>query len=328
MKSPRARLALKNVVISGLKFAVLAGAVTWIIYQSAGDWQSFQDQKKHWGLLAVAFLSVLVAHLVSYWRWRKLVEALGVSMSYFQSMRLGFLGTLFNQVSVGSVGGDLFKAIEATRNAHGKRTEIVGSILVDRAFGLLGLLMVASAGLLSASTLSPRLNAIKWVCLGLSIAGLIGLTVVCMFGRRIPIEWLHRIPKVGETFYRLANVGMVFYHRPYLIGQMLTSSMGVHTFFTLGCAIVSAALFVQRPSLVEHFSTIPPAMAAATLPITPGGVGVQEMAIAALFAELPDVPETYSAVIMATTFRVLLIAVCLIGAVFYFSGLGRRNTAT
>ena len=70
--------------------------------------------------------------------------------------------------------------------------------------------------------------------------------------------------------------------------------------------------------------TIPPAMAAATLPLTPGGVGVQEMAIDNLFRELPNLPEAFSGLVVAGVLRALLLCVSLIGAVYYFTGIGKR----
>jgi uncharacterized membrane protein YbhN (UPF0104 family) len=61
-------------------------------------------------------------------------------------------------------------------------------------------------------------------------------------------------------------------------------------------------------------------MAAATLPLTPGGVGVQEVAMAGLFHEVAGVPDGYSGLIVAAMYRVILIAVAAFGAVVYFSG--------
>ena len=90
-------------------------------------------QDKNWFLLGQAFAIVLIAHLFSFWRWQILVQAIGVPFTLLEAIRLGFLGTLLNLVSVGSVGGDVFKAIEAARKAEKKRAEVVASVLVDRA---------------------------------------------------------------------------------------------------------------------------------------------------------------------------------------------------
>ena len=98
----------------------------------------------------------------------------------------------------------------------------------------------------------------------------------------------------------------------------------VHCCFTIACALISNSLYAETPTLAEHFMTIPPAMAAATLPLTPGGVGVQEMAIDNLFRELPKLPAAFSGLIVASVFRGLLIVVTLLGAVYYFTGIGKR----
>ncbi len=312
-------------IFSCIKLLILAATVYWIISKTEKDWQAFVEQEKNWGLLSVAFLLVLVAHLISYWRWKILVNALQVPLGLGEAFRLGFLGTLFNNVSVGSVGGDVFKGFLAAQKAPGKATEVVASVLIDRAVGLLGLLIVASIGLTVASSLSPRMSAIKWAAIVLSAIGLGAFTVIGLFGSNVATHRLQRIPSIGNLVERLARACIVFHGRPRLTLELILSSMGVHTCFTAACFLISSALFAAHPTLAEHFSVIPPAMAAATLPITPGGMGVQELAITGLFKELPQVPEGFSAVIMATTFRVLLISICLIGAVYYFVGSGARS---
>lgn len=307
-----------------IKLSVLAASVAWIVLQSRKDWDEFVAQDKNWSYLGLAFFFVVSAHLISYWRWQLLVNSLGVQLSTMTAIRLGFLGTLLNQVSIGSVGGDLFKAIEAAQRAKDKKTEVVASVLVDRAVGLLGLLLVASVGIFFTNNLSPRLVAIQWVAMLMSGIGLITLILVGALGAKIPLDWLRRLPVAGHTIFRAAKACMIFQGRPRLIVEVIGSSMLVHTCFTFACCLISSALFSATPTIAEHFATIPPAMAAATLPITPGGVGVLEIAIAGLFRELPHLPEGYSPVIMATTFRFFLICVSLIGAVYYFSGVGNR----
>ncbi len=47
----------------------------------------------------------------------------------------------------GAVGGDLLKAIAAARQAGSKRPEVIASVLVDRALGMLGLVIVAAVSL-------------------------------------------------------------------------------------------------------------------------------------------------------------------------------------
>jgi glycosyltransferase 2 family protein len=317
----RPSASIKSRLITVVKLCVLIGIIYWLISTfPKKDWDALVHQPKNWWLLAQAFFVVLVAHLISYWRWQILVQALDVPFRLVQAIRLGFLGTLLNLVSVGSVGGDLFKAIEAARNAEKKRAEVVASVLVDRALGLLGLVMVASMSLSLASDLSPRMGWIRMGAIFLSAIGLIGLVSIVAFGHLIPIKWLNRIPIVGHVLHRVVHACIVFQGRPRLVVELIASSLMVHVCLTLGCSLISNGLYQNPPSVAQHFMTVPPAMAAATLPLTPGGVGVQEMAIQTLFQELKDLPDGFSALIMAGVFRVMLIGVALIGAVYYFAG--------
>lgn len=312
-------------LIAIAKLVILVLIVRWLIVTfPAKDWEALVSQEKNWWLLVAAFLMVLLAHLISYWRWHVLVNALGVTFGLAKAVQLGFLGTLLNSISVGSVGGDVFKAIEAARKAESKRAEIVASVLVDRAVGLLGLVLVAGISLSFASTLSARMTWIWAGALLLSAIGVGGLGAIVIFGHRFPLNWFAKIPLLGKFLYRIARSCMIFQGRPTLVIQLLVSSILVHVCLTLGCVLVSNSLYSDCPTVGQHFMTIPPAMAAATLPITPGGVGVQEMAIQSLFQELPNLPTDYSGLIMASVFRGLLLGVALIGAIYYFLGIGNR----
>jgi len=307
------------------KIAILLGIVSWLINTfPKKNWDALVEQDKNWFLLGQAFAIVLIAHLFSFWRWQILVQAIGVPFTLLGAIRLGFLGTLLNLVSVGSVGGDVFKAIEAARKAEKKRAEVVASVLVDRALGLLALVLVACIGLSIASNLSPTL---KWIWLGATLFSSVGLTVLAMIvalGHRIPIIWVNRIPVVGHTLHRVANACMVFQGRPILVLELLGASLMVHISFTIACVLISNSLYDAVPTIAEHFMAIPPAMAAATLPLTPGGVGVQEFAIDNLFRELPNLPADFSGLIVAGVLRGLLVCVSLVGAVYYFTGIGEK----
>lgn len=322
-RKPRSVTGIK-LAVTGIKLAILASIVAWLIATFPKEnWEALKSQEKNWWLLGQAFLVVLIAHLFSYWRWQLMVRALGVPFRLLEAIRLGFLGTLLNFVSVGSVGGDVFKAIEAARHAETRRAEVVASVLVDRAIGLLGLVIVSSIGLSIANSLSNRMRLIWVSVLVLSTVGLLVLMAIVCVGHRVPIQWLTRIPLAGHVLHRVAHACMIFQGRPRLVAEMVGSSMMVHTCLTLGCALISNALYAEPPTLLQHFMAIPPAMAAATLPLTPGGVGVQEMAIQGLFQELPGISTSFAGLIVAGVFRAMLVGVALIGAFFYGTGIGK-----
>jgi uncharacterized membrane protein YbhN (UPF0104 family) len=308
-----------------IKLGLLAAILAWIVGNfPKKDWELLVAQDKHWGLLVCAWLGVLVSHLITFWRWRTLVAALDVPLKLIDAIRLGFLGTMLNMVSVGAIGGDLFKAIAAARLTHKRRTEVVTSVLVDRAVGLLGLVIVACVSLFFAGELSLNLRWIRGGATFLSILGLSGLAAIVVAGHRLPLQWLQRVPWVGHSLYRVSTACLVFQGRPRLVLQMLLSTLCVHSLLTCSTWLISSALYERPPDLSQHFQAIPPAFAAAALPLTPGGLGIQEVAIDRLFQEVADIPVGFSGLIVATMYRVILIVIAALGAVVYFTGSERR----
>jgi hypothetical protein len=109
-----------------------------------------------------------------------------------------------------------------------------------------------------------------------------------------------------------------------LVAQMIGSTLVVHLLLTHSAWLISNALYETPPTLGQHFQAIPPAFAAATLPLTPGGVGVQEVAVDRLFQEVDGIPDGFSGLIVASMYRVILIAIAAIGAIVYFTGSERK----
>jgi hypothetical protein len=305
-----------------LKCAILVAILFWVGSTfKRSDWDALVEADKHWSLLGLAFVIVLAGHIVSFARWYVFVRALcGPSaFGFWEAIRLGFLGNLFNFVSLGAVGGDLFKAVAASRQTPGKRTEVAASVLVDRAIGLLGLLIVAAIGLqIHLSVLSPNLKYILYGAWFFSCVGVVALAVITVLGDRLLPAWVIRLPFVGKTIHRSATAGLLFYKKPALVMTLVTMSCLVHTLLTLGMYCVSRSLYFESaPNLGQHFMVVPPAFAAAALPLTPGGIGVQEVAVARLFEELAGEYSPFSGLLVATLYRVLLILVAAIGGLIY-----------
>ena len=124
-------------------------------------------------------LVVLTAVSVTIVRWYLLVRALGLRFRLVDAFRLGYLGYLLNFVSVGSVGGDLFKAIFIAREQPGRRAEAVATVLVDRIVGMYGLVLLTSGviGLGGIPNSDRDVVAICRLTLLVAVVGLAGILV-------------------------------------------------------------------------------------------------------------------------------------------------------
>lgn len=319
----------KGLIISVTKWLVLLGIVTWVFRNfPKNDWDLLVQQPKNWWLLLAALIIVLGANILSFWRWQRLLLALQVPISLLETVRLGFLGVALNMVSAGSVGGDLFKAIAAASKNKSRKTEVITSVLVDRAIGMLGLVMVAAISTCLSNNLSTQLIGIRNAAIVLSVLGISGVFGIVLVGKILPLTWLEQIPWAGKKLHKIASACLIFQNKPWLALVMIVQSLGVHAALTTAMWLVSCALYSEasaKPNLAEHFLAVPPALLAGTLPITPGGIGLQEVWIDLLFKQIPSVPKEFSGLIVATMFRVVLLAVALVGGLIYLSGRNKEQ---
>ena len=178
---------MKKVLISLLKYGLSLGIVAYLIYDAVSDdsFAQLREQPKHWPFFAIAWALCLSATCLTFVRWYYLVRALDLPFRMADAFRLGFLGFLLNFVSLGSVGGDLFKAVFIAREQHGKRAEAVATVVIDRVIGLYVLFVVASvAALVTGLVDSPErdLRLLVQATLWCTLIGGLGVLALVMPG--------------------------------------------------------------------------------------------------------------------------------------------------
>ena len=234
--------------------------------------------------LALASLSVPVAA----YRWWGLLRAADAPMAYPRTLRLTYVGNFFNYcIPVGSTGGDVVKAYYAGRDHErgtGKKTAIWLSVLVDRASGLFGLLVLATlVGLtrLGDGTIRPVVATV-----GAVVAA--GLLALCLYGwgpafRALRLGRLDHLPAVGGAF-RAARVYREQKMVPVVRSVALT--LVVHGLLTGSAACAGWALGLgEHAPLGRVLVVLPLCFAAAAVPLTYQGLGVMEaLAISTLDA--------------------------------------------
>lgn len=306
--------------------AALFGYLLWSV--PADDYRAFWSQSKRWELLVAAQALALVAVIISFMRWRLLVLAFGIPFTVREALRLGFLGYLLNFISFGSVGGDVFKAILVARDRREKRPEAVASVLLDRAIGLMGLVMLAwiSLVLFAGDDLSPLLVGIKRGAAVLSSLSMLGLAAAVFAGPWFDqiIQWISGLPVAGETLARMARAVRQLRDAPKILLLLSGLAILVHALLAVTIYLISCGIYPEHPTLKEHMMVVPPGMAAGALPLAPGGLGVQEGALAELFRQLPDLPRQYSAILVASVYRLITLTIAGIGVCFYMASHGRE----
>jgi hypothetical protein len=259
-------------------------------------------------------------------RWHILVAALGLENRLLQTVRLGALGFVLNFVSLGGLGGDLFKAIFLAKDYPGRRTEAVATVVADRLLGMLMMFALATTATLlvdwsgAPTAVIVLIHMIRLVGVASFVAAGLLLAVPALSGERLQ-SWVGKLPLVGSTVARL--IGAVSAYRNQKRQLLLAAGLClvVDSLFILSFYLVARGLPVQAPTLAQHFVIIPAATLAGAIPATPSGLGAMEAAVNALYQAVPS-PATIppgDGTLVALGQRATMILVAVVCLVFYLS---------
>ncbi|MCH2114352.1 MAG: flippase-like domain-containing protein [Pirellulales bacterium] len=307
-----------------MKLLVVFGIVGYLLMQiqKADGFARLVSEPKHWVYLLATQTMVLSAFACSFVRWFLLVRGLQLDFRIQDAFRLGSLGFLLNQVTPGSVGGDLFKAVFIAKEQPGKRTEAVATVLIDRAIGLYAMLVIASLAMSFAdyggvpSATIRTIQFVVWIALA---AGTVILLVVLSPLTTAPTtrRLVKYIPLADSTCTRLIDSLVVYRdRRGFILGAfflaLVTHSLLVTSFWCIG-----QGLPVGRLTFLQNTSIVPIALVTGAVPGMPGGLGVMEGALAYLYTTV-DAAQSDGAIV-AFTYRAMTYVVAAIGACYYFT---------
>lgn len=273
-------------------------------------------------ILASAHVLVLVlALLVGYagrftaaFRWWILLRAMNTHVPYVGVVRLSFIGMFMHFVPAGSIASEVARVYGINRTT----SDLAGSfasVLVDRLFGLGALVLVGLLGLAFAPPgVPPILSDLAWLGFGGVFAT--GYVMMNPAARRILDRLLSGIrlepvrSRLSKVYSRLDQMRS----SSALMGWSVIASLVNTGFRILPTWLVAMALSIDV-SLMHLFIIIPLIYLAAQIPISVGGLGVQEVGWVALL-RVVGVP-TSDAVLMSLVLAAMIFVVSLPGAWLY-----------
>lgn len=244
-------------------------------------------------------------HLIGVFKWRMLVNAAGAGLPVLLAVRCYYIGLFSNTFLPSVVGGDVVRAGVAMRQVRSKAGLLLGS-LVDRVQDVLGLAALAAVGaLLLPTALDESSRRVFWVLAGVCALGMaaVGLLVWLLPARRLPFRVRRVLVRVRAAYKALSG-------RPGALAGAFLFGMALQTLQVLLNAWLGSMVGLHAPIQVWLF-VWPLAKIAATLPLTQGGLGIREAALAGLFAPF-GVPAVL-AVAVSLVFQVVVITGGLLG---------------
>jgi uncharacterized membrane protein YbhN (UPF0104 family) len=295
-----------------LRFTLGIGLLALAIRSNRAQLQDVFSHRLDARIFALAFTLYLGAMVLAYLRWYLLVRAAGLPFALRDAARLGMIGTLFNFVIPGAIGGDFVRAAFLCREQD-CRAQPIASVVVDRLVGVLGLFLLAcaagTAGWARLDRPLRRLVTIAWIAAAVTTA-LLALAFVPTLGRA-PVK--HKHGRLALLKAELAAVG-ASYRRHFLVIPLgVVMGMMTHGLNVLAFHVVSRALFPTVPGLTEHFLIVPLVLFTTAVPLPFGALGVSEHFSERLFR----IASAPTGAVAMMGFRVLQLGAALLGGIVY-----------
>ncbi len=315
MKSaaPAPETASRTAPVLVLRLAGTLLALGLMIYLVARQWSEVAEALRHipLTLFLLAFSLMFISRLAITGRWYVLLKAANVPISLGQSARITFAGLFANNFLPSTIGGDVAR-LAGTLILGLDQAVCLASLVVDRLVGMATMatalpfaLPVLWAGLVAPVTLSPG---------GMLAAGVAAPAQGWIKkAREKAIRIVRRLLQALILWKEkpqslLLAMSFSWFHMLCWIGLMslVLNSMHQNISIWLIAGLWSAEYFVSQ------------------IPISIGGLGVQELLITFLFTNFGGI-SSESSLVLALLLRTLQMLVSLPGAVFVPGILARAD---
>ncbi len=325
-----------RLIVLVMKWLLAMGMLAALWWMSRDSLAKLQNRHFVWQAFAIAFATRFLSLLVSFSRWRLLVQGIGLPISFRETFRLGMLSEAMNLMGPGAVGGDLIKAALLAKNHPNRRASASATVFLDRVLGMWGLFVLgAGASMIPVSTkIGSELDWAVWLLWAGTFAGLvgIGMMLVPAFTHSWFMHWLSTWKLIGRIVKELMESVQMYQGQPQVVILAVFLSMIGH--FGALTSFYFCAQAVHRgqtiPTYVDHLVGLPlPVTLGAVVP-TPGGVGALEGAVAWFYEQhqLNLIPNSAkdelatafsNGILTALVYRLTVMVGGAIGVIYYFT---------
>lgn len=316
-------MRVKTILIYMLKFALAGGLIYYMINSDQMNLSAVYEAKSNYPLLVLAFLMILSASFINFYRWSLLLKGQDIHLCAKDIISLCFIGLFFTTVLPGAVGGDLVKSVYITKKTPNKKAAAVTTILLDRIIGAAALIMIAAVGLLLHYRTFMQQPALR--TLGITILlVLIGIVLftLLMLSRRVNRnkKWralLGSLP-LSNIIIKIYDAFHAYRNKHKYLTLALIVSFGTHAFNILAFYTITRALGFDSLNIYTYLFIVPIGMITTAIPISPAGIGVGQAAFMKLFEWTLGIRTTVGADAITIT-QGLSIIIFMIGGIFYLT---------
>ncbi len=274
----------------------------------------FSNIQGRW-LLALVIISVLTS-LTNSTKWGLFLRGIGQQVPPWRLFSLYLIGKFFNNFAPSMMGGDIARIFLVGRDI-GSHTQSAATVIMERAMGMVGLVVVASAAVLC----NAEMRRYPFVSIPIIIAVVVCLGMFAAFFSpafsQFVLATLEHIPLV-RRFSGLAGKlinALVFYRdqRRILFLSLLLSVM----FHLLACLNVytSCLAIGFSPKFFDVLVITPVVLLLAAIPLTPRGIGWWEWCFGVFLANAGGSMAQGTAV--GLLLRAMAVSMSLFGGILF-----------
>jgi len=289
-----------------VRLVIAAGLFALFLYYSNPREVAAKLAGVDWRWVLGAVLLVFLDRALMAWRWIALLAPIahGTRPPMAAVLRIFFVSTFLGTFLPASIGGDAVRTWSLARvgvSAH----ESLASVVMDRLLGVIGIFLMAGAGL----ALAPGMLGERVV-----VGGMIAVGFACAAALLLAFN-----PRVAARYRLFAALHAYRGHRARLVA-VLAASVGVQVIRVLQAWLLGLSLGITA-GLTAYFALIPLILLVMLLPVTFNGIGTSQMAFVWAFRYAGVADE--AAFALSVLFVALGIVGNLPGAVLYATGYGR-----
>ena len=286
----------RQTVIRGLG-SILALALLIVLIQEEGDGQLFSALRRvSVGYFLAAVVALTISRLFAAGRWHILLKSADVDIPFLRSVMLTFTGNFSSNFLPTTIGGDVVRLAGAMQLGY-DRAVCVASLVADRLIGLAGMSLALPLGLIPVFSMSN--------------------------GAAQSIVFSALIQKGMDFAKRTFESFSIWLKKPLALSGSMLATFGNMVFIYLAVYLLLLGIdhyvsywLVAGLYTLTYFVTL--------VPISINGLGVQELSMTFLLAQLGGLSSSESATVALLT-RALFIITSMPGAFFLPSILAAMN---
>ncbi|MCR9191785.1 MAG: flippase-like domain-containing protein [Gammaproteobacteria bacterium] len=306
---------LQIFIILGLLWSLLHhGQFNWSLIQVF-----FYDP---WMMLSIIGLCYLIA-LGNSWRWYLLNQMQNIPLSFLRSLILTYHSSALNCILPGG-SGDLGRIYQTIKYFPSQKSAIVLAAFMDRIISTLGILLIAcfcTAFYFNCLQQNNSLLHFMAICLGFFMA-LIG-TVTFLFYNKKCVRLCNKYHHYSKFRTALKTIQTSDAPKKIILYAIFISIVN-QMLLVLAILIISKVMNFPTIPVLDYTFAMVIGQIASYIPLTPGGIGVGEVAFANTLILLnPEILASYATIFF--TFRLMNLVAYLPGMIIGFS-IFKKNT--